>query len=101
MALDTGREAIPLARQVWDDLGRKTGLRLLDVIEDSLPVQNQVSRIWGDTKGKATDRDCALVLTRSDGVAATDNSEVEWDEPYKDGGPDAAHRQIRMLTRAS
>jgi len=96
-----GREPIPLARKVWDDVGQETGLRLLDVIEDSLPVQNKVSRIWGDTKGKATDRDCALILARSNGEPATDNPEIEWDEPYKDGGPDAAHRRLRKLAMVS
>jgi site-specific DNA-methyltransferase (adenine-specific) len=91
-----GRNSIPLARKVWDDVGADTGLRLLDLIEDSLPVQNKVSRIWGETKGKATDRDCALVLARSDGEPAIDNAEIEWDEPYKDGGPDAAHARLQQ-----
>lgn len=90
-----GRAPIPLARRLWDDVGDQTGLQLLDVIEDSLPVHNKVSRIWGETKGKATERDCALVLTRSDGEPATNNSEIDWDEPYRDGGPDAAHMQLR------
>lgn len=90
-----GRDAIPLARKVWEDVGSDTGLRLIDVIEDSLPVQNKVSRIWGETKGKATDRDCALVLGHADGEPAVDNDEIGWDEPYKDGGPDAAHDQLR------
>lgn len=96
-----GREPIALARKLWDDIGYQTGLRLLDVIEDSLPVQNKVSRIWGDTKGRATERDCALVLTRSDGEPATDNSQIEWDESYKDGGPDAAHTRLRKLRLVS
>ena len=90
-----GRPSLALARQVWSDIGATTGLRLLDFIEDSLPVQNKVSRIWGDTKGKATDRDCVLVLARSDGSPATNNTDIQWDEPYKDGGPDAAHSRLR------
>jgi site-specific DNA-methyltransferase (adenine-specific) len=91
-----GRDSIPLARQVWDDVGAGTGLRLIDLIEDFLPVQNKVSRIWGETKGKATDRDCALLLGRADGNPATDNADIEWDEPYRDGGPDAAHARLRQ-----
>jgi site-specific DNA-methyltransferase (adenine-specific) len=96
-----GRESIPLARKVWDDVGVSTGLQLLDVIEDSLPTRNKVSRIWGDTKGKATERDRVLLITRSDGAPAVDNPDVEWDEPYKEGGPDAAHDRLRqsMLRR--
>jgi site-specific DNA-methyltransferase (adenine-specific) len=90
-----GRDSIPLARKVWEHVGPDTGLRLIDLIEDSLPVQNKVSRIWGETKGKATDRDCALVLGHADGEPAVDNAEIEWDELYKDGGPDAAHARLR------
>lgn len=90
-----GRPSLALAEQVWDDIGQATNLRLLDLIEDSLPTRNKVSRIWGDTKGQATDRDCLLVLTRQDGEPATDNPVIDWEEPYKDGGPDAAHAQLR------
>lgn len=89
-----GRQPIPLARRLWDEVGGSSGLQLIEVIEDSLPVQNKVSRIWRETKGKATERDCALVLGRSDGEPATDNPEIDWEEPYKDGGPDAAHSQL-------
>jgi len=96
-----GRPSVALARKVWDDVGAKTGLQLLDLVEDSLAVDKKVSRIWGDTKGKATDRDCVLVLGRTDGDPATDNPEVDWDEPYKDGGPDAAHARLRQARAAS
>jgi hypothetical protein len=96
-----GQEPIALARKAWQDVGVSTGLRLLGVIEDLLPVQNKVSRIWGDTKGRATERDCALVLARSDGAPAIDMPDVEWDEPYKDGGPDAAHLRLREIRGAS
>lgn len=96
-----GREPIPLALKVWGDIGHQTGLQVLDVIEDLLPVKNKVSRIWGDTKGRATERDCALVLARSDGHPETDNPQIEWDEPYKDGGPDAAHVRLRKLRLVS
>jgi DNA modification methylase len=90
-----GGEARPLAQEVWDAVGAETGLRLLDVIEDSLPAHKKVSRIWGETKGNATDRDCVLVLGRDDGEPRTDVADVQWIEPYKDAGPDAAHARFR------
>ena len=71
------------------------------VIEDHLAVQNKVSRIWGDTKGQATNRDCALVLARSDGGPPYAPEVIDWDEPYKDGGPDAAHARLKEMRRAS
>ncbi len=96
-----GGPPLALARQLWDDVGEQSGLRLMELIEDYLPLQNKVSRIWGETKGRATDRDCVLVLARADGQPETVSTEVEWDEPYKDGGPDAAHARLRRLRHAS
>ena len=86
-----GETALDLAHSIWRDIGDQTGLEILDTIEDSLPAKNKVSRIWGDTKGNATDRDCILILGRSDGSPTEIVGDIDWDEPYKDGGPDAAH----------
>lgn len=96
-----GKPSLALARQVWDDVGSATGLRLVSLIEDSLPKHNKVSRIWGETKGQATDRDCVLVLCRADSEPGPGNRDIEWEEPWKDGGPDAAHARLRGLLRAS
>ncbi len=92
---------LSLAAQLWDDIGPRTGLRLLEMVEDDLPVQNKVSRIWGDTKGQATSRDCALVLSHSDGEPDLSRTEVVWDEPYKDAGPDAAHECLKRVRLAA
>src|SRR5207247_4824142 len=78
-----GRESLALARQVWDDIGGSTGLRLIDLIEDELPHLNKVSRIWGETRGQATNRDCVLVLAREDAEPEHWPVQVAWDEPYK------------------
>jgi site-specific DNA-methyltransferase (adenine-specific) len=96
---EPGGPTRPLAEEVWEEIGHTTGLRKVDLIEDSLPAQSKVSRIWGDTKGQATNRDCALVLARADGEPGTDRSEVDWTEPYKDGGPDAAHDRLQDSVR--
>jgi DNA modification methylase len=96
-----GQSALDLAHQIWQDVGERTGLELLDTIEDSLPAQNKVSRIWGDTKGKATDRDCILVLGRQGGLPTEIVGDIDWGEPYKDGGPDAAHDRGRRHRLAS
>jgi len=98
---DPGKEPLPLAAQIWQEVGSETGLRLLELIEDHLAVQNKVSRIWGETKGQATDRDCALVLAVHDGKPKVNPEVVDWDEPYKDGGPDAAHARIKEIRYAA
>ena len=98
---DPGKDPLPLAQKIWQDVGDETGLQLLELINDHLPVQNKVSRIWGETKGQATSRDCALVLARDDGQPELGSSSVDWDEPYKDGGPDAAHARLEEIRGAS
>ena len=92
---------IPLAAKVWDDIKDQMGLRLIEMVEDDLPAQSKVSRIWGETKGQATNRDCALVLAHADGSPALEHTDVDWDEPWKDGGPDAAHERLRSVRSAS
>ncbi len=92
-----GQAALPLARRIWDQVGSRTGLKLVEVIEDDLPAQNKVSRIWGETKGQATDRDCALVLVRADRSGTPRPRKVLWDECYKDAGPDAAHARLHQV----
>ncbi len=96
-----GGPSLALARQLWDEVGSQSGLRLIELIEDYLPSQNKVSRIWGETRGHATDRDCVLVLARADGEPEIGSNLVEWDEPYRDGGPDAAHTRVQSLRQVS
>jgi site-specific DNA-methyltransferase (adenine-specific) len=98
---DPGKEPLPLAAKMWEDIKDQTGLRRIDLVEDDLPAQNKVSRIWGATKGQATNRDCALVLARTDGAPDLSRTDIDWDEPYKDGGPDAAHERLRKMKIAS
>ena len=98
---DPGKDPRRLAAQIWNQIANQTDLRLIEMVEDDLPVQNKVSRIWGETKGKATSRDCALVLTHKGGEPNLENTDIHWDEPYKDGGPDAAHERLRRRRFAS
>jgi hypothetical protein len=99
---ESGKDAaLPLATQMWDDIRDGTGLRLIDTIHDDLPAQSKVSRIWGETKGQATSRDCALILCHTDGDPDLSRTDIDWDEPWKDGGPDAAHERLRALRHGS
>jgi SAM-dependent methyltransferase len=98
---DPGKDPLPLAAHIWQDVGSETGLRLIELVEDHLPVRNKVSRIWGETKGQATARDCALVLARDDGEPYIGPETIDWEEPYKDGGPDAAHARLDNMRFAS
>lgn len=94
---DPGKEPLPLAAQIWREVGAHTRLRLVEMIEDELPVQNKVSRIWGETRGQATSRDCVLVLCREGATPQVDEPNISWEEPYKDAGPDAAHERVEAI----
>jgi site-specific DNA-methyltransferase (adenine-specific) len=93
-----GEESLDLANQLWTDVGDYLNLDLLCLIEDDLPSQSKVSRIWGDTRGEATNRDCILLLARP-GADPVDNPEVDWSEPYRDAGPDLAHEILNRTKR--
>jgi DNA modification methylase len=88
------KEPIQLARKIWADVGGETTLRLIDVIDDFIDIDKKVSRIWKDTKGQATACDSVLVLTHAKGKPWDGPEDIDWDEPYKDGGPDAAHERV-------
>lgn len=52
-----------LAETVWRNTAKQAGWRRLGVLNDHLPQQHKVSRIWGhDKKGQATKVDRILVL---------------------------------------
>jgi len=53
---------INLANEVARHCVEKAGLRVLDVLDDHLPVKHKVSRIWGETRGRATKTDRILIL---------------------------------------
>lgn len=92
--MEPGKDSVPLAEQMWNELHAETGLHLLHLIEDHISAEKKVSRIWGETKGQATDKDCVLVLARQGADVADHADDIDWDEPYKDGGPDAAHARL-------
>jgi len=59
-----GDRQINLAGEVADACVRSAGLKVDAIIDDRLPVRQKVSRIWGDSKGRATEVDRILLLSR-------------------------------------
>ncbi len=57
-----GNSNIRLGEVVANECTNCTDLRLVGIVEDRLPVQHKVSRIWGSKKGRATKIDRILVL---------------------------------------
>lgn len=94
------RAPVQLGPSLWKAVGHETGLQLIDVIEDRIQTQSKVSRIWGDTKGKATECDRILLLARSDGKPRIPRQQIEWYEEYRDAGADGAHRRLNEGRRS-
>jgi site-specific DNA-methyltransferase (adenine-specific) len=57
-----GDTNIRLGELVASECLDATDLRLVGIVEDRLPVEHKVSRIWGPKKGRATKTDRVLVL---------------------------------------
>lgn len=57
------KTTLNLAETVWENAAKKAGWRRLGVVNDHLPEQHKVSRIWGKGKrGNATKVDRILIL---------------------------------------
>ena len=72
-----------LAEHVWSDAASKCGWHRVAVINDRLPAQHKVSRIWKHKRGHATKTDRILVLTRQ-AVRRTSlpaPKAVDWHQP--------------------
>lgn len=57
-----GTSTLNLANEVAQHCIGQTFLKVLDMFDDHLPVKHKVSRIWGETRGRATKTDRILVL---------------------------------------
>lgn len=57
-----GKERICLAYEVWEKAAKPEGWKLLDIITDRVEANRKVSKIWGETRGKATKTDRVLLL---------------------------------------
>ena len=57
---------VRLAEDVADNCTEGTGLHVSTILEDALPNEHKVSRIWGETRGRATKTDRILILSKSE-----------------------------------
>jgi site-specific DNA-methyltransferase (adenine-specific) len=73
-----GDEDLNLAQAVADSCVSGTGLTVRRIVNDSLPVHHKVSRIWKDTKGRATKTDRVVVLARRRAPRLASLPQVAW-----------------------
>ena len=72
-----GELPLNLAAAVWEAVARQTGLRLADIVPDAIADSAKVTKIWNETRGRATAVDRILVLCKGDGPA-TNHPTVSW-----------------------
>jgi site-specific DNA-methyltransferase (adenine-specific) len=73
-----GEKHLNLAHHVQRHLMKTSSLRALGSISDSVPLQHKVSRIWKDTKGRATKTDRILIFGGPDARLPPERIEVDW-----------------------
>ena len=73
-----GDEQLNLAREVARHSVPGTGFTLLRSISDHLPTEHKVSRIWGQTRGRATKVDRILVLGRPQASRLPPGPKIRW-----------------------
>lgn len=73
-----GKTQINLADQVAAISVPGTGFSVLRTVSDYLPVERKVSRIWGDTKGRATKVDRILILGGPRATRLAREPTIDW-----------------------
>ncbi|MFB6070018.1 MAG: DNA methyltransferase [Halanaeroarchaeum sp.] len=76
--VDQGEETVNLAREVADRVvAPMDSLEVGRIVEDRVPDNEKVSRIWGDTKGEATEIDRILIAHRGEVTVKDDPSGLQ------------------------
>ncbi len=66
-----------LAAKVWQAVQPGTGLQLLDIVPDAIADSAKVTKIWSETRGRATAIDRILILCKGD-CPAVNHYPVSW-----------------------
>jgi site-specific DNA-methyltransferase (adenine-specific) len=74
---------VRLAQVVAESCIAGSGLRMLGMVSDRVPVEHKVSRIWGKTKGRATKTDRILILGAQNARLPRQIPATEWAEPLE------------------
>lgn len=76
-----GKSTLNLASEVARHCIGQTRLKVLDVLDDHLPVKHKVSRIWGETRGRATTTDRILILGGPRAPKLPAFPQIDWVSP--------------------
>jgi site-specific DNA-methyltransferase (adenine-specific) len=79
---DPVRGTIRLADEVAAECLGETGFKLLGLVADHLPDAQKVSRIWGETRGRATKTDRILILGGRKAHSLPSVPVIDWSRGY-------------------
>ena len=74
-----GNDPLNLTEEVWSAVKSHTKLRLVDIVPDIIADSAKVTKIWNDTRGRATAVDRILVLCK-ESKPAVNHPTVNWQE---------------------
>lgn len=77
---------VNLAGEVAEHCVQKSGLRVIDVLDDDLPADHKVSRIWGERRGRATKTDRILILGGARARSLPPVPRIDWSSSSCYGG---------------
>ena len=72
-----GEPPVNLAAAVWEAALPQTSLRLVDIVPDAIADSAKVTRIWNETRGRATAVDRILVLCKGE-EPGVNHPSVSW-----------------------
>ncbi|UCD38966.1 MAG: site-specific DNA-methyltransferase [Fidelibacterota bacterium] len=72
-----GGSRLNLSEAVWEKVAPVTDLALLDIVPDNIADSAKVTKIWNETRGRATDIDRILILCKGSKVGINHTS-VTW-----------------------
>jgi site-specific DNA-methyltransferase (adenine-specific) len=75
----SGEPPLNLAEAVWSAVASQTNLQMVDIVPDAIADSAKVTKIWNDTRGKATAVDRIMVLCKGS-KPALNRGTVNWQE---------------------
>jgi site-specific DNA-methyltransferase (adenine-specific) len=73
-----GEHVLNLAPIVAEEVVKGTGLNVAAIVADEIPIRHKVSRIWKDSRVRATKVDRILILRGPDAPALPRLPRIEW-----------------------
>lgn len=72
------KQRVMLGEEIWEECARDVGFKKAALLEDVIADSKKSTKIWGEDRGQATDRDRLLVLSKKENISLDGDEEVEY-----------------------